>query len=84
MHTTFPISSTIAIVSQLHIGEDGKVLMPYIARWVENQYLGPPEVEDIEDSSSDTEVVRHKTTREDQEGNSINCPKGSIVLWTIY
>ena len=51
MHTTFPITSTSAIVSRLPTGEDGEVLEPGIFRWLETQYLGPPRVEGIEDWS---------------------------------
>ena len=50
IHTTFPITSTSAIVSKLPTGEDGEFIEPSIFRKVETQDLGPPKVKGIENS----------------------------------
>ena len=57
MHTTFLIAPTSAVVSLLPTGDDGEVLEPCIIRQVETQYLGPPKVKDIDDSSTEMEDI---------------------------
>ena len=63
MHTTFPITSTSAIVSKLTTREDGEVIEPSIFRQVETLDLGPPKVKGLEDSSSEQE---DETQQQDQ------------------
>ena len=53
MHITFPIISTSTIVSKLHTGNVAYCIEPNVFRGVETQYLGPPKVKGIEDSSSE-------------------------------
>ena len=67
MHSTFPFTSTSAIVNQLPIGKDREVLEPSMFRQVETQGLGPPKVKDTEDLSSEMEDEKQRQNKTRKE-----------------